>query len=102
MHASLLTAGERVDITCAPEWLAEVITEGACGALEDPAPAAATLFMEVEAARHGFKVGEWEPLMRGAWRQGRDVLIENACSSGLDLLVRPAGSTVTIVVRWCP
>ena len=102
MHASLLTAGERVDIQCAPQWLAEVMNEGACGALEDPAPGAASLHIEVEAARHGFKVGEWEPLMRGAWRQGRDVLIENACSSGLDLLVRPNGTTVKIVVRWCP
>ena len=40
--------------------------------------------------------------MRGAWRQGREVLIENACSSGLDLLVRPAGRTVDFVARWRP
>ena len=40
--------------------------------------------------------------MRGAWRQGREVLIENVCSSGLDLLVRPNGSTVDFVARWRP
>ena len=103
MHELLSTAGERVDIRCAPQWLTEVIHEGASGALEAPAPEATpTMSVEVEAARHSFRVGEWEPLMRGAWRQGREVLIENACSSGLDLLVRPTGSTVDFVARWRP
>ena len=102
MHESLWTAGERVDIRCAPQWLAEVMHEGAGGALEDPTPGASTMSVEVEAARHDFRVGEWEPLMRGAWRQGREVLIENACSSGLDLLVRPAGGTVSFIARWRP
>jgi hypothetical protein len=102
MHESLWTAGERVDIRCAPQWLAEVMQEGAGGAFEDPGPEASTMSVEVEAARHSFRVGEWEPLMRGAWRQGREVLIENACSSGLDLLVRPARGTVDFVARWHP
>jgi hypothetical protein len=102
MHESLWTAGERVDIRCAPQWLADVMHEGADGALEDPAAGLSTMSVEVEAARHSFRVGEWEPLMRGAWRQGREVLIENACSSGLDLLVRPNGGTVAFVARWRP
>jgi hypothetical protein len=102
MHESLWTAGERVDIRCAPQWLAEVIYEGASGALEASAPGASTMSVDVEAARDSFRVGEWEPLMRGAWRQGREVLIENACSSGLDLLVRPNGRTVDFVARWRP
>jgi hypothetical protein len=102
MHESLVTAGERVDIRCAPQWLAEVMHEGADGALEDPAAGVSTMSVEVEAARHSFRVGDWEPLMRGAWRQGREVLIENVCSSGLDLLVRPNGGTVAFVARWRP
>jgi len=102
MHESLWTAGERVDIRCAPQWLTEVLYEGAGGAFEDPAPEASTMSVEVEAARHSFRVGEWEPLMRGAWRQGREVLIENACSSGLDLLVRPNRGSVDFVARWRP
>lgn len=102
MHESLLTAGERVDIRCAPQWLAEVMHEGADGALEGPVAGAPTMSVDVEAARHSFRDGEWEPLMRGAWRQGREVLIENVCSSGLDLLVRPNGGTVDFVARWRP
>jgi hypothetical protein len=102
MHESLLTAGERVEVRCAPQWLAEVIYEGADGALQGLASGASTMFVDVESARHSFRDGEWEPLMRGAWRQGRDVLVENVCSSGLDLLVRPNGGTVDFVARWRP
>ena len=37
--------------------------------------------------------------MRGAWRQDREVLIENVCSSGLDLLVRPTGKDAWGITR---
>ena len=76
MHESLWTAGEASTSDAAPQWLTEVMNEGVGGAFEDPAPEASTMSVEVEAARHSFRVGEWEPLMRGAWRQGREVLIE--------------------------
>ncbi|WP_460627812.1 hypothetical protein [Intrasporangium mesophilum] len=42
------------------------------------------------------------PLTRGAWSDGREVILLDACASGLDLVVRPTGRGLDVVARPNP
>jgi hypothetical protein len=58
--------------------------------------------VRVERCSAPFDVTGWRVLTRGAWcREGR-VIMQNACSSGLDLLVTAAGPTMDVIARWRP
>ena len=39
---------------------------------------------------------------RGAWADGREVILHDACSSGIDLMVRPLGDRLEVVARPRP
>jgi hypothetical protein len=102
MRALLHTAGERVELRCAVPWLAAVLAEGAGGQLTAADPRPPDVRVTVEPVTAAFDVRGWEVLTRGAWRRQGQVIMQNACSSGLDLLVTAATPTLEITARWRP
>lgn len=110
MRAELCTAGERVELRCAVPWIARVLAEGAAGQLVEPGTGAATsagagapdVRVTVERSPAAFDVTGWRVLTRGAWCRPGQVIMQDACSSGLDLLVTAGGPTLDILARWRP
>lgn len=108
MRAELRTAGERVELICAVPRIGRVLAEGAAGQLTahgSPAPAdpgQPDVRVRVERSSAAFDVTGWRVLTRGAWHRPGQVIIKDACSSGLDLLVTVGEPTLDIVARWRP
>jgi hypothetical protein len=102
MRSLLNTAGERVELTCAVPWIADVIAEGAAGQLTVAEGATPDVRVTVERDSAAFDVSGWQVLTRDAWYREGQVVIGNACSSGLDLRVTVGEPTVELVARWRP
>jgi len=102
MRGTVETAGERVDVDCSPRWLSRVLHEGTAGLHTSTQEAAPDVQVRVESSTAPFDTGGWEVLTRGAWRRPGQVVVANACSSGLDLLVTATGPTLEVVARWRP
>jgi hypothetical protein len=102
MHGFLPTAGERVELSCMVPWIANVITEGAAGQLTSADDAAPDVRVTVERDSAAFDVTGWRVLTRDAWCRAGQVVIGNACSSGLDLRVTVGEPTVEVTARWRP
>ena len=102
MHSLLHTAGERVELTCAVPWIADVIAEGAAGQLTVAEGVTPDVRVTVERDSAAFDVNGWQVLTRDAWYREGQVVIGNACSSGLDLRVTVGEPTVELVARWRP
>ena len=102
MRAVVLTAGERTEVTCAHRWLANVLDEGTAGQRTPPDGGPPDVRVTVEDTAAAFDITGWELLTRGAWQRPGQVIIRDACSSGLDLLVTAAGPTLDILARWRP
>ncbi len=102
MRGCLDTAGERVAVACALPWVADLVAEGAGGELQDGAPGQASVHVTVESERRPFAVDGWEPLTRGAWTRGREVVFENACTTGFDLRLACTPEQVSFTYRWRP
>jgi hypothetical protein len=102
MRAVLTTAGERVELSCAIGWLAAVLEEGAAGGLSAPDGTPPDVRVTVEDSTAPFGVAGWQVLTRGAWQRPGQVVLTNACSSGLDLLVTAGEPALDIVARWRP
>jgi hypothetical protein len=102
MRATVRTAGERVELDCSLRWLSRLLEEGTVGQLtseEGPAP---DVRVTVEAGTAPFDTSGWEVLTRGAWRRPGQVVVRDACSSGLDLLVTATGPIMEVTARWRP
>jgi hypothetical protein len=102
VHALLETAGQRVDVRCSVPWLTAVLEEGMLDDLQVPDPAGSTLSVIIESDGRPFDVSGWEQFMRRAWRHDGQMVVENICSSGFDLLVAMAGPVVEFRFRWRP
>jgi len=102
MRGLLHTAGERVELTCAVSWIADVITEGAASQLISPDGATPDVRVVVERDSAAFDVAGWRVLTRDAWCRPGHVVIRNACSSGLDLRVTAGEPTLEVTARWRP
>jgi hypothetical protein len=102
MRAVVRTAGERTEVACAHRWLARVLAEGAAGQLTPADDAGPDVRVTVEDTAAAFDTAGWEVLTRDAWRRPGQVIVRNACSSGLDLLVTATGPTLDVVARWRP
>ncbi len=102
MRAMLRTAGERVELTCAVPWIAGVLTEGAAGQLTagDGTPPDVRVTVERDSAP--FDVRGWRVLTRDAWCRPGQVVVKDACSSGLDLRVTVGEPALEVVARWRP
>src|SRR5215469_6034824 len=102
MRSLLDTAGERIELTCAVPWIADVIAEGSAGQLSSADGATPDVRVTVERDSAAFDVSGWRVLTRDAWYREGQVVIRNACSSGLDLRVTVGDPTVEFVARWRP
>jgi hypothetical protein len=102
MREFLQTAGERVELTCALPWIADVITEGAAGQLTAADDTAPGVRVTVERDSAAFDVTGWRVLTRDTWCRDGQVVIGNACSSGLDLRITASEPTVELTARWRP
>ncbi|MBO0813768.1 MAG: hypothetical protein J2P30_01235 [Actinobacteria bacterium] len=102
MRGLLHTAGERMELTCAVRWIADVIAEGAAGQLTPAEGAPPDVRVTVERDSSAFDVTGWRVLTRDAWCRDGQVVIGNACSSGLDLQVTVGEPTLEVVARWRP
>jgi hypothetical protein len=102
MRAGLCTAGERVEVSCGNSRLGAVLTEGTGGEQDAAVPASADVRVSVEDATDPFDTAGWDVLTRDAWRRPGQVIVRDACSSGLDLLVTAVGPTLDVVARWRP
>jgi hypothetical protein len=102
MRAVLRTAGERTELACAHRWLARVLAEGTAGQLTLADDARPDIRVTVEDTGEAFDTTGWDVLTRDAWRRAGQLIVRDACSSGLDLLVTAAGPTLDIMARWRP
>jgi hypothetical protein len=102
MRGVLRTAGEQVELACALGWLSAVLEEGAAGELARPDGRRPDVRVTVEDTTRAFDTAGWELITRGAWRRPGRVMLRDACSSGLDLLVTAAEPTLDVVARWRP
>ncbi|HEY4993158.1 MAG TPA: hypothetical protein VII33_13875, partial [Nakamurella sp.] len=102
MRATVHTAGERVALDCSPRWLSRLLEESTAGQLTSGEGAGADVRVTVEASTAPFDTSGWEVLTRGAWRRPGQVVVRDACSSGLDLLVTTTGPTLDVAARWRP
>lgn len=102
MHGILQTGGERVEVVCRSGWLAEVLLEGTAGELIQATPGPVDIRVTVEDSSAVFDTSGWEPLTRGAWRRRGQVVVQDACSSGLDLLVSTTDNALDVQARWHP
>ena len=96
------TAGERVVVDCAVAWLSTLLAEAAAGELAEAAGSGESVRLRVEADRRPFDRAGWELIGRGAWAARPRALIEDACSSGFDLLVEPRGPVLHVAARYRP
>jgi len=102
MRGLLHTAGERVELTCAVPWIADILTEGAAGQLTAADGITPDVTVTVERGSVAFDVTGWRVLTRDAWCRQGQVIIRNACSSGLDLQVTAGEPSLEVVARWRP
>ena len=98
---TLETAGELLEVDCALGWVEELLAE-AIGDRDRSGVASATVGVRVERSREPFPVRGWEPVTRGAWRQGTQVVVVNACSSGFDVRLACSSERADFTYRWRP
>ena len=101
MKANLETGGERLRITSAIPWVDQLIQEAAGEALNDT-DEPSTVVVNIESSTRAYEIGSWEPLTRGAWSKGNEVVMENVCSSGFDLRLVAARDVAEFNFRWRP
>jgi hypothetical protein len=102
MRGRLHTAGERVELTCAVPWIAGILTEGAAGQLTADDGAAPDVRVTVERGSAAFDITGWRVLTRDAWCREDQVVIRDACSSGLDVKVTAGVPGLDVAARWRP
>lgn len=102
MRAMLRTAGERVELRCADGWLAAILADGAAGECVPPDGDPPDVRLTVGDDAAAFDVTGWPVLTRGAWARDGQVIVRNACSSGLDLRVAVDRTVLDVTARWRP
>jgi hypothetical protein len=102
MRSFLDTAGELLQVECSLPWVMDLVAEGAGGELRQLHGVDGTVRVLVEKDRHAFDTRGWQLLTRGAWRQGHEVVIENACTAGFDLHLSHTPELAEFTFRWRP
>jgi hypothetical protein len=98
---SYRTGGLTLAIESAPSRVATLLAELFAGEPEVHATAP-DVSLRVEDTRAAFPVAGWSPLTRGAWVDQGRVVVEDAGSSGFDVLVEPGATTLRVVARERP
>jgi hypothetical protein len=102
MRAVFRTAGEQIELNCGHRFLAGVLREGLVGQLIQDQATAPDIRVTVENTAAPFDTHGFDVLTRNAWHRPGEVLLLDACSSGLDLLVETTGPSLEIRARWRP
>jgi hypothetical protein len=102
MRAVFRSGGEQVELNCRQRFLSGVLEEGLVGQLTGICATRPDIRVTVENSVDAFDTHGWDVLTRSAWRRPGQVLVRNACSSGLDLLVTAGGPSLEISARWRP
>ncbi|HST66773.1 MAG TPA: hypothetical protein VLM05_16425 [Mycobacteriales bacterium] len=98
------TGGEVLAVTQAAPGARRLVEKAVGVPLAPAPPSAPTVALHIEPSRAPFDRAGLAPLTRGAYAGGGRVLLEDACSSGFDLLVTadaPAGR-LTVRARYRP
>jgi len=99
---AVTTAGERVAVDCATPWLSALLAEATAGELAETAGSDETVRLRIQADRRPFDRDGWALVGRGAWAAAPGALIEDACSSGFDVLAEPRGAVLHVTARYRP
>jgi hypothetical protein len=102
MRASMVSAGETLDIGCEVGWVTDLIREGTCGELREATDADASILIRVESSQEPFDVAGWEPLTRGAWVADGSLVIADPCTAGFDVRVSCTPHQAKFNYRWRP
>jgi hypothetical protein len=100
ISATLATGGETLAVQCDLPWLVPHVVEGADGQLGTAGPG--TVHVHIEADRRPFPTAGWNRLSRDAWAQSGEMVLLDAATSGLDVLLRLGADGVQVVCRWRP
>lgn len=84
----LETGGEVLAVSSELSWVADLLEEGADGALHAHAPASPSVHVLIERSGRPFAAHGWERLTWGAARCGAQVVVEDVCATGFDLHAR--------------
>jgi hypothetical protein len=99
---AVTTAGERVVVDCAVPRFEALLTAATAGELSQAGRPDGTVHLDIQASRRPFGRARWTLISRGVWAAPPRVLLADACSSGFDLLVEPAGSVLHVTARYRP
>jgi hypothetical protein len=102
MRAVVRTGGELIELNCQDRFLSGVLAEGLVAQFTDGDASRPDIRVTVENTVAAFDTHGWDVLTRDAWRRPGQVLVQNACSSGLDLLITTGSPTLEILARWRP
>lgn len=98
-----VSAGLRVEVEPRLGWVGSMLDEALAGDLlpgDERSPV--DLHVRVEREHDGFDVAGWQVITRGVYASAGRVVMQDACSTGFDLMVEPSGSTLEVRARWCP
>lgn len=99
-HVTCTTAGLTLRLeSTVPRWV--TLAREACAGQEVVAERA-DLHVSVEARQEAFSLRGFDPLTRDAWSDGRNVVLEDACASGLDLHLAPQPDGLHVRARSRP
>lgn len=98
----VISAGEHLEVASQHSWITDVLEESVAGQSTHDAEGEPGIRITIESSRSPFSTKGWEILTRESWRSGNQVVISNACSSGLDLLVRATEGALELTARWRP
>jgi hypothetical protein len=103
MEVVVETGGLILGVDCALPWLSSLLAEGAAGEAR-PLRRGELVDVQVtvEPSRAPFPTEGWPVLARGAWARQGEVVIEDACSSGVDLALHATGDHLDVRARWRP
>jgi hypothetical protein len=102
MRAVFKSAGEQIELSCRQRFLSGVLEEGVGGHSTKADASRPDIRVTVEDSVAAFDTGGWDILTRDAWRRPGQVVVRDACSSGLDLHVSTGGPTLEVLARWRP
>jgi hypothetical protein len=88
LRGVLSTGGERLGVVCDVQSLAALVVECSDRAFLDEDPMdRSTVTVQVEASRRPFDTNGWTRLSRDSWHRRGRIVIEDVCTSGLDMHV---------------
>jgi hypothetical protein len=102
MRAVFRSAGEQIELSCRQRFLSGVLEEGIGGRSTQTDASRPDIRVTVEDSVAAFDTRGWEILTRDAWRRPSQVVVRDACSSGLDLLITTRQPSLEILARWRP